>query len=98
MIRILKSHARDFNSELLRWLEDGTNLSTENLAEFFIMKEEHLFSLWREKRGEILADWKRRKRPGRPYIVSYIEEKMEYYRLRKLECPAIEAGYSFEDL
>jgi len=75
MIRIMKSHAHDFNSELTRWMEDGTNLSTENLAEFFIMKEEHLLSIWIEKRGEILADWKRRKRPGRPHFENYIEEK-----------------------
>ena len=75
MIRILKSHARDFNSELIRWLQDRTNLSTENLAEFFIMSEEQLISIWKEKRSEILAEWKRRKRPGRPFFENYLEEK-----------------------
>jgi hypothetical protein len=71
----MKSHAHDFNSELVRWMEDGTNLSTENLAEFFIMKESELISVWIEKRGGILTDWKRRRRPGRPYFENYIEEK-----------------------
>lgn len=98
MIRIMKSHAHDFNSELIRWFETGEEVSYDNLAEFVMMPEEKLLSIWREKRSEILADWKRRKYPGRPYIVSYIEEKKEFFRLRKLECPAIEAGYSFEDL
>jgi hypothetical protein len=71
----MKNHARDFNSELVRWMEDGTNLSTENLAEFFIMKESELISVWKEKRGGILTDWKRRRHLGRPYFENYIEEK-----------------------
>jgi len=98
MIRILKNHKHDFNSELVRWFETGEEVSYDNLAEFVMMPEEKLLSIWREKRSEILGDWKRKRRPGKPYIVNYIEEKKEYYRLRKLECPAIEAGYSFEDL
>ena len=98
MIRIMKSHAHDFNSELVRWFETGEEVSYDNLAEFVMMPEEKLLSIWREKRSEILANWKRKRRPGKPYIVNYIEEKKEYYRLKKLECPAIEAGYSFEDL
>jgi hypothetical protein len=90
--------ATDFPSELMRWFETGAEVSYDNLAEFVMMPEEKLLSIWREKRSEILANWKRKRRPGKPYIVNYIEEKKEYYRLRKLECPAIEAGYSFEDL
>ena len=90
--------ATDFPSELRRWFETGAEFSFDNQCEFIVMPEEKLLSIWREKRSEILANWKRKKRPGKPYIVNYIEEKKEYYRLRKLECPAIEAGYSFEDL
>jgi len=94
----MKSHAHDFNSELLRWFETGEEVSYDNLAEFVMMPEEKLLFIWREKRGEILADWKRKRRPGKPYIQNYVEEKMEYYRLKKLECPCIEPGYSFDGL
>lgn len=90
--------ATDFPSELRRWFETGAEFSFDNQCEFIVMPEEKLLSIWKEKRGEILLDWKRKRRPGHPYIVNYIEEKKEYYRLKKIECPAIEAGYSFEGL
>ena len=79
MIRILKNHKHDFNSELIRFMETGAEVSYDNLAEFFVMPEEKLLAIWREKRGEVLADWKRKRRPGKPYIVNYIEEKKEFW-------------------
>ncbi len=75
MIRILKNHKHDFNSELVRYFETGEEVSYDNLAEFFVMKEEELISAWNGKRAEILVDWKRRKRPGRPYFENFTEEK-----------------------
>ena len=92
------SDKNSFDDELRRWMETGQEFSPDNQTAFFVMEEEELLDIWRELRSGLLADWKKRKRPGRLYIQNYIEEKIEYYRLKKLECPAIEAGYSLEDL
>ena len=75
MVRILKNHKHDFNSELIRWMETGEEVSYDNLAEFFVMPEKKLLAIWKEKCSEILAEWKRRKRPGRPFFENYLEEK-----------------------
>lgn len=62
--------------ELRAYFEDGTwpGNKTEGDAECFIImcSDEKLKAVWEECKDEILADWQKEKRPGRPWIETYL--------------------------